>query len=439
MNKRKDTVRQGVIKGLELAIILLFLSIILGMVIVILTVIPSDFRLIKALVSDRLLLAVNIWPIFCVMFLLYFLCNSIGGSFVGTGLLFMVVAEVNRFKITFRDDPFVFADVLLAAEAKEMTKKYQLFLDKATFCAIIILVLVAVGSFWLLKIKIKHISSRVIGIVSVVAIFGMLYSPIYFNSAIYDGMWHAEFGNIWKESNQYMSRGLVYSFLRSIPNAVNVPPEGYLEKESEEKLDNYQTVELAENKKVNVISIMLEAYNDFSKFEQIEFAENPYKTFHEIQENSYSGKLYTDIFAGGTIQTERSFLTGYSGQIKSKKNTESFVRYFKSQGYYTEAMHPGFGWFYDRKNIDEYLGFDSFVCYENKFQQAAEKLSAEERYGSFLKDIDFFDYIIKGYEEAKKKKQNYFHFSVTYQNHTLSIWKTRDGNRVSCEKSELSR
>ena len=52
---------------------------------------------------------------------------------------------------------------------------------------------------------------------------------------------------------------------------------------------------------------MLEAYNDFSKFDEIEFAIDPYKELHEIESEAYHGELVTNIFAGGTVDTERKF------------------------------------------------------------------------------------------------------------------------------------
>lgn len=35
-----------------------------------------------------------------------------------------------------------------------------------------------------------------------------------------------------------------------------------------------------------------------------------YRDFHELQAESYSGTLITDIFAGGTTETEWAVLTG---------------------------------------------------------------------------------------------------------------------------------
>ena len=68
-----------------------------------------------------------------------------------------------------------------------------------------------------------------------------------------------------------------------------------------------------------------------------------------------SGNLLTNIFAGGTVDTEWGFLTGYSQHQDFTKATDSYVWYFDRQGYQTRGGHPGFGWFYDRENVNQYL------------------------------------------------------------------------------------
>lgn len=80
-------------------------------------------------------------------------------------------------------------------------------------------------------------------------------------------------------------------------------------------------------------------------------------------------------------------------------------------------MHPCYGWFYNRKNINEYLGVDNFLYYENKFEDVDENELEVETYHGLMSDYDFFDYIMQGYEDAVENDQKYFNFSVTYQNH----------------------
>ena len=79
------------------------------------------------------------------------------------------------------------------------------------------------------------------------------------------------------------------------------------EKQVKTILSNYEEVDMPEEKKVNIVSIMLEAYCDLSVYDGITFSVDPYQNFHKLQEISCHGSLYTNIFAGGTIATERSF------------------------------------------------------------------------------------------------------------------------------------
>lgn len=409
---------KGTLKFLEIAGILGSLSVLLGMCALVLTVIPCDLNLVKVLLCDEIILLLNIWPILCVMVIVYFLTNTIWVSFLSTGVLVFLIAEVNRFKMTFRDEPFVFGDILLISEAKNMAGKYSLYLDKVSVCALVFIVLATVLCFFAFKVKLGNKCVRISGTILFCLLIVFSSHIFYFkDSDIYNNTWHWEFGTQWKDMNQYMSRGVIYSFVRSIPDAVISSPEGYDQQEVKQVIGNYEDVALNEEKKVHIISIMLEAYNDFSEFEGIEFVEDPYENFHYIQNQSYSGKLYTDIFAAGTIRTERSFLTGYSDAEFYDRATESYVRYFKSQGYYTEAMHPCNGWFYDRKNINSYLGFDNFDYYENKYCNIDSGKLSEDLYHNLLADYDFFDYIIEGYERSVESGNKYFNFSVTYQNH----------------------
>ncbi|HHX68444.1 MAG TPA: LTA synthase family protein, partial [Gallicola sp.] len=118
--------------------------------------------------------------------------------------------------------------------------------------------------------------------------------------------------------------------------------------------------------------------------------------------------LISNTFGGGTINAERAFLTGDVYLPKFKKNTNSYIWYFNDQGYYTEASHPIYGWFYNRRNINKYLGFNNFYYYENYYSQKNQ---------NFFNDQDYFNDIIINYEKRINSQKPYFHFGVTYQNH----------------------
>ena len=98
----------------------------------------------------------------------------------------------------------------------------------------------------------------------------------------------------------------------------------------------------------------MEAYGDLSVYPQIEFdSENdPYAALNCIKKISYYGNLLTDIFAAGTVRTERRFITGADTYPSLRKNTYSYARYFADQGYRVEGSHPAYSWFYNIINVN---------------------------------------------------------------------------------------
>ena len=289
-----------------------------------------------------------------------------------------------------------------------MTKRYEINFSSNMIWMIVGLITITVLLKMFFKYKINSKRIRIVTSLVVVLTTAYVVNGIYFDEARYKELGDKSLINIWSEPQQFQSKGFVYPFIYSISYAKEDILENYDESKAIKDLNKYEYKNIPNNQKVNVISIMLEAYNDFSKFDNLDIDSEVYENFHKIQEQSIHGKLVTNVFAAGTINTERGFLTGYHSHPKYLTNTNSFVRYFKDQGYTTKAMHPMYGWFYNRRNVNEYLGFDSFDYYENKY----EKIQKE-----FYNDLDFFDFIIKDYEQSRDKKEPYFNFSVTYQNH----------------------
>ena len=259
------------------------------------------------------------------------------------------------------------------------------------------------------KLNLKNRYSIPITILLLIISF-FAYQKIYTNAEIYNSVGNTENINIWIATRQSQIRGLIYPFIYSATEILDNEPVGYNEEEVKEILNEYTYDDIPEDKKVNIIAIMLEAYNDFSKFDSITFTDDVYEKLHEIEENSLHGNIVVDIFGGGTVSTERHFITGFYEFPSFRKETNSYARYFKEQGYIVEAMHPIYGAFYNRNTINANLGFDNYWNYENKFW-------SYNGWASFANDNELYSEIIKGLEEANANNEYYFNFSVTYQNH----------------------
>lgn len=369
---------------------------------------PLNLKLFKSYFQGKWLMLMNYIPIFFIFIFLSLLFNKLWLGFFITSVPLFIMSIVNRFKIIFRDEPFNFIDLALLTESIDMAQKYPVSLDRYMILIIIIIVLITLMLRRFIPYIIKSQKIRLIYLSALVLLSIIIFRSFYFNPKIYERIGDKELINIWSHSQQFQSKGLVYPFIYSVQDLKDEVPAGYQEEVARAIIENRPYHDIPENQKVNIIAIMLEAYNDFSKYENLDFNIDVYENYHKIQEESYRGTLITNVFAGGTINTEWSFLTGYNSHPRYVRDTNSFVRYFNEQGYKTEAMHPIYGWFYNRRNINEYLGFQNFDYYENKYQYIQEE---------FLMDRDFFDYIIKGFQGSKEDGKPYFNFSVTYQNH----------------------
>jgi len=367
--------------------------------------------------SPKLLL-LNFLPIFLLFALIYLVTNRLYlGYFISTGL-WVTFSIINKFKLTYRDDPFKFIDILLVRESMDMAQKYPIVFSRNMIIMIIGIIFITVMLYFFANYKIDKTRIRIASLIFVILLSYFLFDNTYSDTKVYAELGDQSLINPWSKTQQYQAKGFVYPFIHSIREAFEKEPDGYNKEEAKELLSSYKYNDIPEDKKVNIIAIMLESYSDFSKYENISWKEDPYEYFHKLQLESYHGNLITDVFGGGTIETERSFLTGYHNHPRYYKDTNSFVWYFDEQGYYTEAMHPIYGWFYNRRNVNEYLGFQNFDYYENKYSKISEY---------FFMDYDFFDFIIEGYENSAKP---YFNFSVTYQNHGPYSDEYKEGNDI---------
>ena len=367
-----------------------------------------NIPLFQSYFRGKWLMLMNFIPIFLLMIFFSLVFNRLWISFAITSTLFFVMSIVNRYKLIYRDEPFTFIDLKLVTESMDMAQKYKLSLSKDMIAIVIGIILITIISKKLITYKINSNKIRISFLILTVIAGVLVSTGFYFNQDLYDYVGDKSLINIWSQTQQFQSKGFIYPFIYSVTNVQDRKLEGYDEDRAKELLAERNYNDIPNDQKVNVIAIMLESYNDFTKFDGVDLDIDAYENFHKLQEESYSGRLIDNVFGGGTINTEWSFLTGYNSHPKYVKDTNSFVHYFKEQGYRTDAMHPNYGWFYNRRNVNEYIGFDNYDYYENKYEAIQKE---------FLDDYDFFDFIINGYEDSKSNGEPYFNFSVTYQNH----------------------
>ncbi len=368
-------------------------------------------RIMLSYLSHPRLLWLNLLPVIALELLLWFLLNRAWLAFLLSGATVWGFSVANYYMLRFRDDPLMFRDLKLIREAKTITQNYDLSPDFRILFGLCCLLLGTVFLFFLVRGRLGG-KQRALGLVLLVlaALPGV---RLYASEDIYvDKTKNQRHIDQWSATQQYLSRGFVYPFLHSIWEETLTPPEGYREEEAQALLAQYTDADIPADKKLDLITIQLEAFSDLSRIPGIEGVDwdRAYGIYHGIEAESYTGELVTNIFAGGTINTERAFLTGFAQQWNMRENTNSYGWYFQDQGYAVEGSHPSYEWFYNRKNVNPYLGIPTNYFFENHYHELSES--------PWCPDKILIPEIYRLYTENRKGEgKPYFSFNVTYQGH----------------------
>lgn len=370
-----------------------------------------------------LILFLNLAPVILLVFIFYLLFGGPRVAFIATAAVVIGLTFTNYYLICLRDDPLSFGDLLNFREAIFITKKqkYNLMPNTRMWIGIGCILLCAL----LISIFVRHCAKIRFRIRMLLLLIPLLLSiPLMILSAdekVYSVKTvNNDAINQWSATQVYLSKGFVYPFLHSITSDVFEKPDGYSSVKAKMALSQFHDAEIPEKKKVSIVAIQLESFSDLSSLgvKGVEW-EKAYSAYHEILRNGVSGRLLTNIFAGGTVNTERCFLTGFTQLKNFRSETNSYARYFLSQDYSVGGSHPSYGWFYNRKNINRYLGFPAYYFSENYYSKLSD--------GQIAPDSILFPQIYYLYEKAHQKGKPVFSFNVTYQGHgpysAAEVWR----------------
>lgn len=164
---------------------------------------PSLF---KSYFKGILLLVMNFIPIFLFMAFTYLITNRLWAAFSLTSILFVTMSIINKFKLMYRDDPFVFADVRLVSESLIMAQKYNIRLSPKVIMLIIGLIAIAVILKFFLKFKITSKKVRISSLIVLILAGVIIFKGFYFDSDIYKKVGDKSLINIWIASEQFQSK-----------------------------------------------------------------------------------------------------------------------------------------------------------------------------------------------------------------------------------------
>ncbi len=374
--------------------------------------------------SEPLVLFLNYIPILLIMLIFYFISGNCIFASGFSAIIFTIGSYANEQKSNLRQDPLIPSDMSVITEVKSILSDYD---DKYTYLAIatlIAIILVCLIAFIFFKRSEKlTVLKRAVGTFCCIFCFAGLLNTVYASSSLYDSF--EVNGNIYFKVNQYASKGFLYSFLYDINNLKVEKPEGYnsaefLDSESEVDYDSFD-----DTAKPNIVMVMSEAFSDISNSDFLSFDgfDNPLEFFNEFvtRDDVISGHIVVPNFGGGTSDTEFDVLTGCSTRhIEStqvsynfiRQPIESIPRLLENIGYDTLAIHPGYGWFYNRVNVYDNMGFDDFLYLEEDFDPATQNK------GGYISDEATAQSIIDNFEKHTEESDNpLFEFCVTIQNH----------------------
>ena len=374
----------------------------------------NGFVMMASYLLKPALLALNLLPTVGLMWLFYFLTRRAWAAYLLTALPVMALGLANYYKISLRGDPLLASDLLLASEAGGIVGGYTLEVTPVILAAAALLAAGFLFCRFLMPRSLLRAPARAVGAGVAVLLFAL--APwLYGSEAVYAATENNRFINPWSDVEVYVSRGQLYPFLHSAKDMFPTPPEGYDSAAAQALLGQYADGDIPAERQVSVVGVMLEAFCDLTDFPALgamEGVAEVYRPWHDLEGDSLSGDLLTNIFAGGTVDSEWGFLTGYTQHDDFRKDTDSYVWYFLDQGYDTIFHHPGHGWFYNRQNVNEYLGFGDSWFTENHYGSLVDPTAA-----IWHSDGVLVQELLLGLDQSNAQGRHSFSFAVSYQNH----------------------
>ena len=390
-----------------LSMLLLFLgSCCLGLLSLFFSAGDHGLHLFTWYLTQPMVLVLNLLPFVLLTLLLFAALDRAWAAFLLSGSVCLFFSWAQYWKLMARNDPIYAGDLLILSEAIRMAGQYIQINRPIVLSAVLVLIDTAV-LFFLARGRMKKPVPRIALAAAVIALGLWLYPNYYTDTATYNSMTAWPESNKWFETNRYISRGGIYPFLHSIPDTIPTPPEGYDEDAAREFLASYPSDDIPEDQKISIVVTQLEAFADLSTVMDQITGVDPYAEFHALQAESYHGTLIPNVFAGGTIDTERCVLTGFSALEEFRRPSWSYARYFLDQGYIVEGAHAGYEAFYNRVNVNENLGLPSYRFVEGYYETMVKTVPYDN---VFLPDVA--DHVLSAMEHGPV-----FSFNVTYQNH----------------------
>ena len=325
----------------------------------------------------------------CFVLLTVFLFMvAFAGSYL-FGLLFYLVSIgilgfANYLKMSYRQEP-IYPDDL------KMITEFNLLKDMTGTPIFIGLMLVAALAFggvvWAIVRSFKKDRTfqiyRILTLVMTVAMMGYFSNFNNPNNLLRKAYNQTALWIPYSQKMNYYNTGFIGGFLYNLKVEPMERPEGYSKEKINEITEKYQAIadeknQTASDEQPNIIYVMSESFSDPSHLNGVTVTGDPLADYREVANQTYSGRMLSQNYGGGTANIEFEALTGlsmalFNGQMTTPytmlvpklDQLPSLVSTLNAQNYRTTAIHPYNTSMYKREDVYQTLGFDTFISEGN--------------------------------------------------------------------------
>lgn len=325
----------------------------------------------------------------CFVLLTVFLFMvAFAGSYL-FGLLFYLVSIgilgfANYLKMSYRQEPIYPDDLKMITEfnlLKDMT-------GTPIFIGLMLLAILAFGGVvWAIVRSFKKDRTfqiyRILTLVMTVAMMGYFSNFNNPNNLLRKAYNQTALWIPYSQKMNYYNTGFIGGFLYNLKVEPIERPEGYSKEKINEITKKYQATadeknQTASDEQPNIIYVMSESFSDPSHLNGVTVTGDPLADYREVANQTYSGRMLSQNYGGGTANIEFEALTGlsmalFNGQMTTPytmlvpklDQLPSLVSTLNAQNYRTTAIHPYNTSMYKREDVYQTLGFDSFISEGN--------------------------------------------------------------------------
>ncbi|MBQ1471957.1 MAG: LTA synthase family protein [Eubacterium sp.] len=301
-----------------------------------------------------------------------------------TGLItfvWMLIGVANGVILTQRMTPFTMKDLSAMTEGATILTNYMAMWQIIMIGVVILLVVIG---FVILFIKgpkhkeaIKFKRNLVVCLLIIACAFGSTYGLIRVN------VLSTFFGNL---AYAYRDYGVPYCFINTWLNQGISKPAGYSQEEvsaivKKSGISKSGVVKRSEKDiavsedKPNIIFLQLESFVDPTKFKDIKLSQPATPNFRQLARHYSTGNLTVPACGAGTANTEFEVMTGISVKffgpgeypfksVLTDRTAESVASDLTDIGYSAHAIHNHRALFYNRNEVFDNIGYNSFTSVE---------------------------------------------------------------------------